>query len=354
MGLDFNFNKAPSSAYLASFERLDNRVRRFTFFTLEQYSFIALSNAIEPLRAANRIAGREVYAWDIATIDGSDAVASNGLKISPTMHIDEIEDANIVFVCGGQFIDQTTTSGVIEKLRHFAANRIVLGSLCTGGYCLAMAGLLDNYEAVVHWEQRSAMEENYPQIQFSDKLFSVDRNRFTCTGGTAPLHLMPKLISDDLGRILAAKVADHFAVDRIRVEEDKQYVPLAAHVGHYHPNLIEAASLMESNLEDPLPMEEIASLVGVSRRQIERLFKRFVGTVPTKYYLDLRLRRARSLLLETSMSVTQVAVACGFQSGAHFSKCYRDQYGMTPTSERCQRPLSTSRPATQSHAFAFT
>jgi transcriptional regulator GlxA family with amidase domain len=156
---------------------------------------------------------------------------------------------------------------------------------------------------------------------------------------------MLKIIGEQLGRIVAAKVSDLFALDRIRVEEDKQYVPLAAHVGHYHENLIEAASLMESNLEDPLGMEEIARLVGVSIRQIERLFKRYVGEVPTKYYLELRLMRARSLLLDTSMTVMQVSVACGFQSAPHFSKCYRDRFGNSPTEERSLRPITNSKPA---------
>jgi transcriptional regulator GlxA family with amidase domain len=189
------------------------------------------------------------------------------------------------------------------------------------------------------------MTENFPQTRFSDRLFFVDRDRYTCTGGTAPLHLMLKIIGDQLGRIVASKVSDLFALDRIRVEEDRQYVPLAAHVGHYHENLIEAASLMESNLEDPLGMQEIAKLVGVSRRQIEKLFKRYVGEVPMKYYLELRLLRARSLLLDTSMTVMQVSVACGFQSAPHFSKCYRDRFGNTPTEERCRRPISKRSPS---------
>jgi transcriptional regulator GlxA family with amidase domain len=189
------------------------------------------------------------------------------------------------------------------------------------------------------------MIENFPSTKFSDRRFFVDRNRYTLTGGIVPLHLMLNIIGEQLGRIVAAKVSDLFALDRIRVEEDKQYVRLAAQVGHYHENLTEAASLMESNLEDPLGMEEIARLVGVSRRQIEGLFKRYVGEVPTKYYLELRLMRARSLLLDTSMTVMQVSVACGFQSAPHLSKCYRDRFGNSPTEERSHRPIYKRKPA---------
>jgi transcriptional regulator GlxA family with amidase domain len=206
--------------------------------------------------------------------------------------------------------------------------------LCTGGYALAKAGLLDKYKAVIHWENMSALREEFPRVEFSDQLFAIDRDRYTCTGGVAPLDLMLHIIKGHQGRDIVPLISEQFILDRIRNDQDRQHIPLQARVGLFHENLIEAAALMEANIEEPLSLDEIAALVGVSRRQIERLFKRYVGQVPTKYYLDMRLRRARELLLQTAMSIMEIAVACGFQSPPHFSKCYRNLFGHTPSAER--------------------
>jgi transcriptional regulator GlxA family with amidase domain len=310
------------------------RPYRFVFLTLPNYSLIALSSAVEALRMANRVAGQEVYQWTLASIGGHPVPASNGLALAPTVALADIGNAHIVFVCGGVEIEAACTVDVTSALRRLAQRQIALGALCTGGYVLAKAGLLDGYKAVVHWENMTALEERFPKVVFSRQLFAIDRDRYTCTGGIAPLDLMLNIIQTHLGREIAPMISDQFILDRIRNDQDRQHVPLMARVGLFHENLIEAAALMEANLEEPLSLDEIASLVGVSRRQIERLFKRYVGEVPTKYYLDMRLRRARSLLLQTSMSVMEIALACGFQSPPHFSKCYRDLFGHTPSAER--------------------
>jgi len=310
------------------------RPYRFVFLTLPNYSLIALSSAVEALRMANRVAGQEVYQWTLASVGGHPVPASNGMALAPTVALADIGNAHIVFVCGGVDIEAACTADVTSALRRLAQRQMALGALCTGGFVLAKAGLLDGYKAVVHWENMTALEERFPKVIFSRQLFAIDRDRYTCTGGIAPLDLMLNIIQTHLGREIAPMISDQFILDRIRNDQDRQHVPLMARVGLFHENLIEAAALMEANLEEPLSLDEIASLVGVSRRQIERLFKRYVGEVPTKYYLDMRLRRARSLLLQTSMSVMEIALACGFQSPPHFSKCYRDLFGHTPSAER--------------------
>jgi len=320
-------------------------VHRFIFLTLPNYSLIALSSAVEALRMANRVAKKEVYQWALASMDGVPVAASNGFSMAPTVVLADAGDAQIVFVCGGVDIEAACTADVIAALRRLAQRQTALGALCTGGYVLAKAGLLDKYKAVVHWENMSALEEQFPKVIFSRQLFAIDRDRYTCSGGVAPLDLMLNIIQSHLGRDIAPMISEQFILDRIRNDQDRQHVPLMARVGLFHENLIEAAALMEANLEEPLSLDEIASLVGVSRRQIERLFKRYVGEVPTKYYLDMRLRRARSLLLQTAMSVMEVAVACGFQSPPHFSKCYRDLFGHTPSAERRNSRLALLAPA---------
>jgi transcriptional regulator GlxA family with amidase domain len=318
--------------------------KRFVFWTLPNYSLIALSSAVEALRMANRVANENIYEWVLASTNGEPVAASNGLAMAPTVPVADIGSANIVFVCGGVDIEGACNTEVIAMLRKLSQRQVALGALCTGGYVLAKAGLLDKYKAVVHWENMSALEEQFPKVIFSRQLFAIDRDRYTCTGGIAPLDLMLNIIKSDLGREVAPMISDQFILDRIRNDQDRQHVPLMARVGLFHENLIEAAALMEANLEEPLSLDEIANLVGVSRRQIERLFKRYVGEVPTKYYLDMRLRRARSLLLQTAMSIMEIAVACGFQSPPHFSKCYRDLFGHTPSAERRNSRLALLEP----------
>jgi AraC family transcriptional regulator, glycine betaine-responsive activator len=295
---------------------------------------IALSSAIDVLRLANRVSKRDLYEWSLVSVDGAPVEASNGLSMSPTLSIDHIGPANIVFVVGGVQVEKATTPAVLGVLRRLAQRHVSLGALCTGGYALAKAGLLDKYRAVIHWENMTALREEFPRVVFSDQLFVIDRDRYTCTGGVAPLDLMLHIIRQHQGRDIAPLISEQLILERIRNDQDRQHIPLQARVGLFHENLIEAAALMEANIEEPLSLDEIAALVGVSRRQIERLFKRYVGQVPTKYYLDMRLRRARELLLQTAMSIMQVAVACGFQSPPHFSKCYRMLFGYTPSAER--------------------
>jgi transcriptional regulator GlxA family with amidase domain len=307
---------------------------RFVFLTLPNYSLIALSTAVDALRMANRVTRQEVYEWTLASLDGKPMTASCGLTLEPTVALEQIGPANIVFVCGGVNVERAVGPELLAALRRLAQRHVALGSLCTGGYALAKAGLLDKYKAVIHWENLSALREEFPRVTFSEQLFVIDRDRYTCSGGVAPLDLMLNIIKNHLGRDIAPMISEQFILDRIRNEHDRQHVPLQARVGLFHENLIEAAALMQANIEEPLSLDEIAHLVGVSRRQIERLFKRYVGQVPTRYYLDMRLRRARELLLQTSMSVMEIAVACGFQSPPHFSKCYRSLFGQSPSTER--------------------
>jgi len=222
---------------------------------------------------------------------------------------------------------------------------VPLGALCTGGYALAKAGLLDKYRATIHWENLSALREEFPRIHLSDQLFTIDRDRFTCSGGVAPLDLMLHLVESKLGARVSQLISEQFIVDRVRNDRDRQYVPLRAQIGVSHESLIKVAQLMEENIEKPLSLDEIASATGLSRRQIERLFKRHLNCVPKRYYLQMRLRRARELLLQTSMPIIDITTACGFQSPPHFSRCYRAQFGCPPSAERQTRQGKAGMPA---------
>ena len=316
---------------------------RFAFLTLPQYSMIALSNAVEPLRMANILTGKTIYEWSIASLDGTPTPASNGLQMAPTVPLDSVKSVDILFVCGGVNVQSAVSPQVLSALRRFAERRTPLGALCTGGYALAKAGLLDKYRATIHWENLSALREEFPRILLNDQLFTIDRDRFTCSGGVAPLDLMLNLIKSKLDSRVAQLISEQFILDRMRNDRDRQYVPLRAQIGVSHDTLIKVAQLMEENIERPLSLDEIAQATSLSRRQIERLFRRHLDCVPNRYYLQIRLRRARELLLQTSMPIIDITTACGFQSPPHFSRCYRAQFGCPPSAERPIRSAGGAR-----------
>ncbi len=312
----------------------------FGFMLVPNYSMIAFTSAIEPLRMANRAAQKSLYSWTIYTLDGKPVNASNGLEITPDYSIDKSSDMSILFVCGGVDISDCWNKSMKFALRKIASRNITMGALCTATYLLARAGLVDGYRCTIHWENIASMREEFPKTQFSDELFHIDRDRITCAGGQSSLDMMLKVISNSHGAKLSAQISEQFMCERIRGTEDRQRIPLRLHLGANQPLLTEAVTLMEANLEEPISLDELSMYVGISRRQLERLFQKHLSCVPTRYYLNLRLNRARLLLLQTSKSIVDIALACGFISAPHFSKCYRDMFGIPPRDERRKLPLS--------------
>ena len=298
------------------------------------FSMIAFTSAIEPLRSANRMSGRRLYSWHLLSKDGGPVTSSSGIAIMPDAAISEVEHLPTMIVCAGIDVHLYRDKEVFSWLRRLARRGARIGSLCTGSHVLARAGLLDDYRCTLHWENIPGFVEEFPDIEVTTELYEIDRNRLTCSGGTAPLDMMLHLIAMQHGYELAANVSDQFIHDRIRGPNDHQRMTLQSRLGVRDAKLISVISQMEANLEEPLARAELAASVGLSTRQLERLFRKHLDSTPKHYYLELRLRRARQLLLQTSMSVLGVALACGFVSASHFSKCYREHFGRTPRDER--------------------
>ncbi|MXZ32990.1 MAG: GlxA family transcriptional regulator, partial [Gammaproteobacteria bacterium] len=208
---------------------------------------------------------------------------------------------------------------------------------CTGSYLLAGSGVLDGYRCSVHWEEYAALTEQFPNVTVSRSVYTIDRDRFTSSGGTAPMDMMLYFVRRQLGAEISAGVADQFVHDRIRDTRDLQHVPLRHQVGGQSAKLVAAVELMESNIREPLSQVELASYVGLSRRQLQRLFQKYLLTSPSRYYLYLRLARARELLFQTSMSIVEISAQAGFVSSSHFSTTYRELYGKTPSVDRAER-----------------
>lgn len=323
---------AAPGARRAGFE--PHRRRHFVFVLLEQFSQLSFAAAIEPLRIANRMSGLELYRWTLVSQTGAPVVCSNGTRIAVDGPLGEIGHDDVVMLCAGLDVRGNTSVPILNWLRRIARRGAVVGGLCTGAHSLAMAGLLDNRRATIHWENRDSFTEDFPDIALTKTVFVIDGNRLTAAGGTASLDLMLTLINDDHGKDLANVVADQMIYAAIRTESDIQRLSIPTRIGVRHPRLSEVIARMEGQIEEPASPAELASAVGMSTRQLERLFRRYLNRSPKRYYMELRLARARNLLMQTDMSVIEVALACGFTSPSHFSKCYRAQYGTTPYRER--------------------
>ncbi|MBY4678376.1 choline metabolism transcriptional regulator GbdR [Marinobacterium arenosum] len=314
--------------------RQQGGTRRIGFLLLNNFTLISLSSAIEPLRMANQLSGKELYDWFTISESGEPTTASDGLKITPDLSIGDSFEIDTVIVVGGVNITRSYTPKQLKWLQTLDRRGIQLGAVCTGAYVLAAAGLLDGQECSAHWECLASLHEAFPKVASTNRLFSISSSRLTSSGGIVPLDMMLSLIRQQHGNELSTAISEMFICDRIRTEQDHQRVPLRHTLGTTQPKLIELVALMESNLEEPINLDELASYVGLSRRQLERLFQKHLGCSPSRYYLKLRLTRARQLLRQTSLSIIEVASACGFVSTPHFSKCYRAYLGIPPRDER--------------------
>jgi len=312
---------------------------RIGFLLLDNFTLIAHSSAIEPLRMANHLSGEEHYQWFTLSENGEPVRASDGQRILPDAPMDDAHDLDIVIVCGGVAQQQAIRKSHLSFLQAQARRGTLIGGVCTGTWALAQAGLLDGYRASIHWECISGLQEAFPKVLVTNRLFTIEANRLTASGGTAPLDMMLTLIGKQHGRELMGAISEMFMCERIRNDQERQRIPLRHVLGTSQPKLLEIVALMEANIEEPLELEDLAAIAGISRRQLERLFLKHLNCSPSRYYLTIRINRARQLLRQTSMMIIEVATACGFVSTPHFSKCYRGFFSVPPSSERTIEPV---------------
>ena len=313
---------------------LAHRPRRFVFVLLDQFTMLCFASAIECLRIANRTAGRELYTWTIIADGGETATCSNGCVFKVDADLIELDRDDTILLCGGIDIQAASTKRILNWLRREARRGSAVAGLCTAAYTMATAGLLQNKRATIHWENQDSFIEEFEDVNLTKSVFIVDGNRITTAGGTASIDLMLKLVADAHGEDLANAVADQLIYSAIRTDQDQQRLSIPARIGVRHPKLSRVIQMMESNIEDPVSPSLLAKEVGMSTRQLERLFRRYLSRSPKRYYMELRLSKARNLLMQTDMTVINVALACGFASPSHFSKCYRAHYETTPYRER--------------------
>lgn len=308
---------------------------KYGFLLLPNYSMLGFSSAIETLHMANWVSGKELYQFCTISHENRETLSNTGVvSVSDYLTNEAPRDLDAIFVCGASPVTKNESISLENWLKSQAKKHVGLGGVCTGSYLLAKAGLLNGYRSTIHWWSIANLRDEFPDIIVSNRLFEVDEDRFTCSGGTAAMDMMLFLIGKQHGMSLASSISEQFVCERIRTHEDPQRMPLQARLGTGQPKLVEAVQLMEANIQEPLSSDDIAYHVGISRRHLERLFKQNLEMVPSRYYLELRLKHAKQLLTQTDKSIAEIGGECGFGSAAHFSTSYKGYYSVTPREER--------------------
>ena len=308
--------------------------RRFVFVLIENFTLLSFSSALDALRIANRMSGKKLYDWIFIGENEEFVSCSAGTQFKLDNSLIELHRDDTILLCGGTSIQESTSRKLVGWLRREARRGLIIGGLCTAAYPMAKAGLLDEKKATIHWENQDSFAEEFLEVELTKTVFVCDGNRYTTAGGTSSIDLLLKIIADEHGEELANAVADQMIYSSIRTDQDTQRLSVPTRIGVRHPKLSKVIQMMEINIEEPISPSILAKDVGMSTRQLERLFRRYLDRSPKRYYMELRLQKARNLLMQTDMSVINVALACGFASPSHFSKCYRAHYDTTPYRER--------------------
>ena len=287
-------------------------MQRFGFLLIPGFSMLSLAAAVEPLRMANAQAEEELYQWDFLSWDNTSVNASNNMVTAPTIDVDQVKMLDVLLVVAGINVATYGDDVFFAWLRQASRQVDLLGSTSTGALLLAKAKLLRHKTCTIHWEYVDSFREQFPDVWMSGELYEFDGSLFTCSGGSAGLDMMLQIIADQHGYELALLVAE-------------QYM-----------HLIKALDIMRQNLEAPLTCQELADASNMSARQMERLFKQYLHQSPGQYYLHLRLEKTQQLLRQSSLSVLQVATACGFSSTSYLARCYQKKYACSPRQERAR------------------
>jgi len=308
--------------------------RKVGFLLIPSFSLLSYASAVEPLRAANRVSGRSLYTWRHVSGQGRPIEASSGLAIAADHAISDDVDLDMLLVCAGGNPALHRNARTLSWLRKLARRGVRIGGISGGPYILARAGLLDGYRCTIHWEHMAGFREEFPQLDTRRTLYEIDRDRLTCAGGIAGFDMMRAIIAAEHGSALAAAVSEWFLQTQLRSGSGPQRLTLRERYGVAHPKLLEALKAMEDRTQKPLSRNELAAATALSVRQLERLFANHLGTTIGDLYLKIRLDRARTLVHETALPLLEIAIACGFANGSHFSRAYRARYGQSPRRDR--------------------
>jgi len=319
------------------------RPQRVGFLLLDGFALMSYASAVEPLRAANVLAGRELYAWRHFSVTGRPAAASNGVSVAVDCAVGQAAGLDALIVCAGGEPSLFDHGPTLARLRRLSRAGVRIGGVSGGPYVLARAGLLGGYRCTIHWQHAAALAEEFPDLDLRRSLYEIDRDRSTCAGGIAALDMMADQIERDHGKALAMAVSEWHLRTQARPEGASQRMAPAERFGVSSQKVVRALAYMEAHLEEPASVERLAAAAGSTVRQLQRLFLQHLGRTPMRHYLQVRLERAQVLLRQTAMPRSSVALACGFTSPDHFSRAYKARFARSPGEERRRSARRSAR-----------
>jgi len=305
------------------------------FLLIDGYALMSYSSAQEPLRAANLLSPQAYHITNLC-LDGVASVSSSGAMVPATPIFESTERYDLLFVVAGGDPFKLDRPDLNKWLRRQASLGTLIGGVSGGPVILGMAGLMDGYRMTLHWEHAKTLSEVSAELLIERSLYVIDRNRMTCAGGTAPLDMMHALIATHHGADFARRVSDWFLHTTVRVPSAPQRSGLAERYGTHNQSVLTAIEIMKNHVAEPLDLAQLANLIGLGVRQLNRLFKQKMGTSTIAFYRNLRLSFAENLILQSQLTVTEVSMAAGFVSTAHFSTAFKSRYGVAPSVLRSQ------------------
>ncbi|MDJ0779230.1 MAG: GlxA family transcriptional regulator [Gammaproteobacteria bacterium] len=299
-----------------------------------RYSQLTLAALVEPLRMANTVANRQLYHWRLCSEDGDPVTSSSGFTLAVDEDIAGNSNFDTLFALASYDVTQFATARINAFLKRSARSGAIVGGLDAAPYLLASAGLLDGHRATTHWDELEDFRVRYPRIDVVPERYVIDRQRITTSGSLPSFDLVLEFIRRRNGLMLAMNVSGNFLYDQARPGSESQYMIAASLINARHPMISRVVHLMERNLRSPLGISQLAAAVGLSERSLLRRFRATLGIGPRQYYRALRLDAGRRLLDNSDLSVTEIAIACGFDSRGSFTRAFRQVFGIPPSAQR--------------------
>lgn len=307
---------------------------RVGLLLIDGFALLSYAAVTEPLRVANLLSGVERYRVRVIPASGAAATSSSGAQVPAAAQVGEQVDFDIVFVIAAGDPFAFADDRAFQWLRHLARRGVALGGVSGGAVVLAAAGVMAGYRLTLHWEHAALLSERFPDLVIERSLYVVDRDRFTCAGGTAPLDLMHAVLLQSHGADLARKVSDWLLHTEVRPAGGAQRAGVVERYRVHQPALVEALAVMETHLSDPLSLDDLARVSGVGVRHLTRLFDQHLDSTPMLFYRQLRIEHAQRLLHQTALTIAEVAAAVGYSTPSHFSSAYRKHFACSPLEER--------------------
>lgn len=300
---------------------------------LPQSTLILASNLIEPLRAANRVLGEAFFEWRLSSLDGHSVTTTSGIELATSACFDPAVDKNTPLLLASSYGGASLcTPALRRQLAVAAKHRPLIGAADGGVVVLAEAGLLKGRRAAFHAEDVESLSPKYADVDLSVARWVIDGDRATARGAAPALEMVLALIARWKDRALAEAVARLF---------DYPLLPAVSDSGNSHrPSdsrddlVAQAMRTMSEHLQDPLSVEQLASVLDCPVRSLHARFRRELGISAQQCYVQFRLERGRQLLLETDWAVADIAQRCGYSDGGSFSRAFRKRYLQAPSQLR--------------------